>query len=47
MKLFSKKAKFTNAEYLSRNGFYLPSGIGILNKEIDFVGNTLRKILKS
>ena len=45
MRLFSKKNKHKNAEYLSKNGFYLPSGLGISNKEIDFVGNTLNKIL--
>ena len=47
MKLFSKKQKFLNAEYLSKYGFYLPSGLGITNKEIDFVGKTLVKILKN
>ena len=47
MKLFSKKQKFLNAEYLSKYGFYLPSGLGITNKEIDFVGKTLVKILEN
>ena len=46
MQLFPKNTKFSNAEYLSKNGFYLPSGLGISNREIDFVGNTLKKILK-
>ena len=45
MKLFSKKRKFPNSDYLSKKGFYLPSGIGITNVEIDFVANTLLKIL--
>jgi len=45
-KIFPKKQKFKNADYLSRNGFYLPSGVGTTNKEIDFVANTLLKILK-
>jgi len=45
--LFAKKAKYKNSEYLSANGFYLPSGLGITNKEIDFVGKTLLKILKN
>ena len=39
------KIKFTNAEYLSKNGFYLPSGLGIRNSDIDIVGKTLIKIL--
>ena len=47
MKLFSKKQKFVNAEYLSKNGFYLPSGLGISNSEIDFVGKTLAIILEN
>ena len=47
MKLFSKKQKFLNAEYLSKYGFYLPSGLGITNNEIDFVGKTLVKILEN
>jgi perosamine synthetase len=47
MKLFKKKTKLTNAEYLSRNGFYLPSGLSLSNKEIDYVGKTLLKILEN
>ena len=45
MKLFTKREKFINSEYLSKNGFYLPSGLGINNAEIDFVAKTLLKIL--
>ena len=45
MKVFSKSKKYKNSEYLSSNGFYLPSGLGITNQEIDYVGNTLLKIL--
>jgi len=45
MKLFSKNEKFVNADYLSKNGFYLPSGLGITNSEIDFVAKNLIKIL--
>ena len=47
LKLFSKRKHFRNAEYLSKYGFYLPSGLGISNKEIDIVGNTLLKILEN
>ncbi len=46
MKIFGKNSKFINADYLSKNGFYLPSGLGISNKEIDYVGKTLLSILK-
>jgi perosamine synthetase len=46
MKLFSKNNKLKNSEYLSSNGFYLPSGLGISNKEIDFVAKSLIEVLK-
>ena len=45
MKLFSKRHKFPNSDCLSKKGFYLPSGLGITNVEIDFVAKTLLKIL--
>ena len=47
MKLFSGKEGFINSDYLSKNGFYLPSGLGILNRQIDFVGKTLLKIIEN
>ena len=40
-----KNSKVYNSEYLSQNGFYLPSGLGINNKDIDFVAKSLLKIL--
>jgi len=46
-KLFSKTKRFKNADFLSKNGFYLPSGLGISNSEIDYVGNALLKILEN
>ena len=46
MRLFSNKNKYKNSEYLSSHGFYLPSGLGITNKQIDFVGKPLLRILK-
>ena len=42
-----KKQNYKNAEYLSKHGFYLPSGVGILNSEIDYVANKLLKILNN
>ena len=45
MKLFTKRHKFPNSDCLSKKGFYLPSGLGITNVEIDFVAKTLLKIL--
>ena len=47
IKLFSKNKKFANSDYLSKNGFYLPSGLGVKNSEIDFVSKTLIKILEN
>ena len=45
MKIFGSKAKYPNAEYLSKNGLYLPSGLGIKNYEISYICETLNKIL--
>ena len=44
MKLFNR-IKAPNSEYLSKYGFYLPSGLGITNKQIDFVIKNLLKII--
>jgi perosamine synthetase len=46
MNIFPKKLKLKNAEYLSKRGFYLPSGVGISNLEIDYVSKTLIQILE-
>jgi len=46
MNIFPKKDKYPNSEYLSLNGFYLPSGLGLKNYEIDYVAEKLNKILK-
>ena len=45
LKKLKKKEKFPISDYLSSNGFYLPSGLGIKNSEIDYVGKTLIEIL--
>ena len=34
-----------NSEYLSKNGFYLPSGLGIKNSEINYIAKVLKEIL--
>ena len=44
MKLF-KNIQLPNAEYVSKNGFYLPSGVGIKNKEIKYIIDKLLQIL--
>jgi|TARA_B110000211_G_C14071517_1_gene550195 perosamine synthetase len=45
LKIFSKNLKYPNSEFLSKNGFYLPSGLGITNKEIKYVCSALNLIL--
>ena len=44
MKIF-KKTNMPISEYISRNGFYLPSGLGLKNVEIDRVIKVLLKII--
>tara|TARA_X000000950_G_scaffold102418_1_gene129415 strand:+ start:4200 stop:5333 length:1134 start_codon:yes stop_codon:yes gene_type:complete len=39
-----KKLKMPNSEYLSKNGFYLPSGLGLKNSEINYICEILNKI---
>jgi len=47
MKIFPERKKYPNAEYLSSNGFYLPSGLGLKNTEISYIANSLNKILNN
>jgi perosamine synthetase len=44
MKIF-KKINMPVSEYISRNGFYLPSGLGLKNQEIDRVIKTILKVV--
>ena len=44
MKLF-KKIKMPIAEYISKNGFYIPSGLGLKNSEINYISKALLEIL--
>lgn len=44
-KIFSKGLKFPNSEYLANKGFYVPSGLGITNKEIDLVSAKVNEII--
>ena len=45
MKIFKNKIAYPNSEFLSKNGLYLPSGLGLKNKEIDYICKTLTEIL--
>ncbi len=38
---FFKNEKYPEAERIARNGFYIPSGLGLTNEEIDIVIDTL------
>ena len=40
-----KNEKYPIAENLSKNGFYLPSGLGLKNSQINFIIKTLKKII--
>ncbi len=43
--IFKKNSKFPNSEYLAKKGFYLPSGLGLTNKEIDFICTKVNEII--
>ena len=43
--IFKKNLKFPNSEYLGKKGFYLPSGLGLTNKEIDFICTKVNEII--
>lgn len=45
LKIFKNKEKFPISEYMYKNGFYLPSGVGINDKQIKFVARFINKIL--
>ena len=48
MKIFKNNNKnFPNADYLSKNGFYLPSGLGMANTDITYISKVLLKILNN
>ena len=42
---FFKKNKFPVAEYLSRNGFYIPTGLKLTSSQQKFVINKIKKIV--
>ena len=44
MRIF-RNIKMPISEYISKNGFYLPSGLGLKNQEIDkVIKNVLRLV---
>ena len=42
-----KNEKYSNAEKIARNGFYIPSGLGLLNEEIEIVSNEIKAFINS
>ncbi len=45
-KNYFKKIRLPNSEFIAKNGFYLPSGLGLTSKELKFVKDTVISILK-
>ena len=48
--IFIKKGYFKNekypcSEFLSSNGFYIPSGLNLTIKQLNYVANTINKLL--
>jgi len=51
-KIFKKlkikfKGSFPNSNYISKYGFYLPSGIGTTSKDISFVCKKINQVTKN
>ena len=44
LKKYLNKENFPNSEYLSRNGLYLPSGLAITKKQINYIIKTVLKL---
>ncbi len=44
-KIKKSKDHFPNSEYLSKNGFYLPSGLSLKKNDVDYICKELKKIL--
>ena len=42
---YFRKNSMNNSEYLSKNGFYVPSGLGISKSEVKYVCGVINKIL--
>ena len=45
MKIF-RKGSYPNSEFMSENGFYIPSGLNLNIKELKYITKTINKILK-
>ena len=45
MRIF-QKGNYPNSEFMSANGFYIPSGLDLNIKELRYITQTINKILK-
>ena len=43
---YFKSVKLPNSEFIAKNGFYLPSGLGLTLKQLRFIKNVVLSILK-
>ena len=43
---YFKKVRLPNSEFIAKNGFYIPSGLGLTSKELKFVKDTVISVLK-
>ena len=43
---YFKNINLPNSEFISKNGFYLPSGLGLTLKELKFIKDTVLSVLK-
>lgn len=42
---FFNGESYPNAEFLARNGFYIPSGLALTNKQIETVSQILHEVM--
>jgi perosamine synthetase len=45
-KSYFKNISLPNSEFIAKNGFYIPSGLGLRLKELRFIKDTVISILK-
>ena len=45
-KIFNNKEKFPITEFISKHGFYLPSGLGVSLKELQYVVKSINTVIK-
>ena len=43
---YFKKISLPNSEFISKNGFYIPSGLGLTLKQLKYIKDTVISVLK-